>query len=235
MTVNCLIIDDEPYAVELLEMFIKDVTSWNIVGKCYEAQHVLELIRKYQPQLLFLDINMPKLTGLELAEILPADIKVVFTTAYSVHAAESYRFHTLDYLLKPISLKRFLVTVDKVTAYFSMQEAASVKNQPGAEDFYFKSGKTLHKIRVDDILYFEGQREYVRLVTVNEQLLLYRRLKDIGEQLGLPFIRIHNSYLVNMQHVIKIVDNHVYVSDIHIPISDKFRDDFLTAISGKLF
>ena len=159
MTVNCLIIDDEPYAVELLEMFIKDVTSWNIVGKCYEAQHVLELIRKYQPQLLFLDINMPKLTGLELAEILPADIKVVFTTAYSVHAAESYRFHTLDYLLKPISLKRFLVTVDKVTAYFSMQEAASVKNQPGAEDFYFKSGKTLHKIRVDDILYFEGQRK----------------------------------------------------------------------------
>ncbi|MDB5115707.1 MAG: response regulator transcription factor [Mucilaginibacter sp.] len=235
MTLNCLIIDDEPYAVELLEMFIKDVTSWNIVGKCYEAQHALEMIRDHQPQLLFLDINMPKLTGLELAEMLPPDVKVVFTTAYSVHAAESYRFHTLDYLLKPISLKRFLVTVAKVAAYFTMQDAASLKNPGDAKDFYFKSGKTLHKIRASDILYFEGQREYVRLVTTNEQLLLYRRLKDIGEQLGLPFIRIHNSYIINMQHVIKVVDNHVYVSDIQIPISDKFRDSFLNAIRDKLF
>ena len=120
-------------------------------------------------------------------------------------------------------------------AKLAMQDAAAQKNQADAEDFYFKSGKTLHKIRSSDILYFEGQREYVRLVTSNEQLMLYRRLKDIGEQLRLPFIRIHNSYIVNMQHVIKVVDNHVYVSDIHIPISDKFRDGFLNAIRGKLF
>lgn len=235
MTLNCLIIDDEPYAVELLEMFIKDVTTWNIIGKCYEAKRALEMIREQQPQLIFLDINMPKLTGLELAEMLPPNIKVVFTTAYSVHAAESYRFHTLDYLLKPIALKRFLVTVDKVAAYFAMQGAAASKNQSDAGDFYFKSGKTLHKIRASDILYFEGQREYVRLVTANEQLLLYRRLKDIGDQLRLPFIRIHNSYIVNMHHVIKVVVNHVYVSDIHIPISDKFRDGFLNTIRDKLF
>jgi len=232
---DCLIIDDEPYAVDLLEMFIKDVTPWNIAGKCYEAHHALEMIRELRPQFIFLDINMPKLTGLELADLLPPDIKVVFTTAYSVHAAESYRFQTLDYLLKPISLKRFLVTVDKVEVFFNMLEAVNLKNQNSDEDFYIKSGKTLHKIRRSEILYFEGQREYVKLVTSKEQLMIYRRLKNIEEHLKLPFIRVHNSYIINMQHVLKVVDNHIYVSDIQIPISDKFRDGFLNAINGKLF
>ena len=234
--IDCLIIDDEPYAVDLMEIYIRDSTNWKILGKSYDAQEALELIRVHQPQLLFLDINMPKLTGLEMADLLPHDIKVVFTTAYSAHAAESYEYQTLDYLLKPILLKRFLATVQKVESYYSKQQSNGPEN-PHIENahFYIKSGKTLHKILLADILYFEGQKEYVKLVTIHENLLIYRRLKEIENQLTMPFIRVHNSFIINTRHLVKVLDNHIYLGLIQVPISEKFREGFQKAISQRIF
>jgi len=236
MNLSCIIIDDEPDAVNLLELLIKQSTQWQLKAKCYDALEALAFLKTNQVDFIFLDINMPQLTGMELAALLPPRTRIVFTTAYSEYAAESYTFHTIDYLLKPITLKRFLSSVQKIEPYFLEHEPGQVLNTEEEQKFFFvKSGKTFRKIVLKDILYFEGEKDYVRLVTGEEQLLIYRRLKDIDEQLKPPFIRVHNSYIINYEQLSKLEDNHIYIGDKRIPVSEKFRDGFMEIINQRKF
>lgn len=236
MNLSCLIIDDEPDAVGLLELLITQCTTWELKAKCYDALEALAFLKTKQVDFIFLDINMPKLTGMELAMLLPPQTRIVFTTAYSEYAVESYAFQTIDYLLKPITLKRFLASVQKIESHFlkpSVETQASA--EPAQEFFFVKSGKILKKILLKDILYFEGERDYIRLATSQEQVLVYRRLKDVEEQLGPPFIRVHNSYIINYEQLSRIEDNHVYISDKRIPVSEKFRMRFMEIIDKNKF
>jgi two-component system LytT family response regulator len=236
MSLSCIIIDDEPNAVNLLEILIQQSTQWQLKAKCYNALEALAFLKSNKVDFIFLDINMPHLTGMELAGLLPPQTKIVFTTAYSEYAAESYTFQTIDYLLKPITLKRFLAAMQKIELYFNKPEPAVQIQADSNQDYFFvKSGKAFRKILLDEILYFEGEKEYVRLVTAQEQLLIYRRLKDIEEQLLPPFVRVHNSYIVNTRQLIKIQDNHVYIGDKHIPVSEKFKDGFMAVINKRVF
>jgi two-component system, LytTR family, response regulator len=236
MNLSCIIIDDEPNAVDLLEMLIQQTTSWSLVAKCYDGLEAIAFLKTHKVDFVFLDINMPQLSGMELAGLLPKDMKIVFTTAYSEYALDSFNFATIDYLLKPITLKRFLAAQLKIETFFGVQPPA---DQPRPEEpstyFFVKSGKELRKILLADILYFEGEKEYVRLVTGKEQLLIYRRLKEVEDQLALPFVRIHNSFIVNIQQVHKIQDNHVYIATRQIPVSEKYKDHFMEVIERKLF
>jgi len=236
MNLSCIIIDDEPNAVNLLEILVNQNTKWQVLAKCYDALEAMAFLKENKPDFIFLDINMPQLTGMELAGLLSKDTKIVFTTAYSEYAAESYAFQTIDYLLKPITLKRFLAAMQKIEGYFNSRVANDkVKEETGKDYFFVKSGKVLRKISLDEILYFEGEKEYVRLVTQKEQLLIYRRLKDIEEQLAPPFVRVHNSYIVNTKQLNKIQDNHVYIADKQISISEKFKDKFMSVIQQRIF
>ena len=236
MNLNCIIIDDEPNAVKLLEILILQTTQWQLLAKCYDALEAIAFLKKNRVDFIFLDINMPRLSGMELAVLLPKETKIVFTTAYSEYAAESYTFQTIDYLLKPITLNRFLSSTQKIEAHFNNRQTADISLSPPENEYFFvKSGKTLSKIRMEDILYFEGEKEYVRLVTTAERILIYRRLKDIQEQLSLPFIRVHNSYIVNTRQISKIQDNHIYIAGKQIPLSEKFKSDFMTVIQQPLF
>ncbi|WP_158799100.1 LytTR family DNA-binding domain-containing protein [Pedobacter sp. L105] len=236
MNLNCIIIDDEPDAVDLLELLIKQSTTWTLQAKCYNALEALAFLKDNKVDFVFLDINMPQLTGIELAALLPISTKIIFTTAYSEYAFESYGFQTIDYLLKPITLKRFLAAVQKIEKFFFKQEPVQTQNaDTGQESFFFKSGKTIRKIVLKDILYFEGEKDYVGLVTSKEKLLIYRRLKDIEAQLNLPFLRVHNSYIINYEQLDKIEDNHVYIAGKKIPVSEKFRDVFMDIINKKKF
>lgn len=238
MNLSCIIIDDEPNAVKLLEMLIAQTTQWQLLTKCYNGLEALAFLKenKHKVDFIFLDINMPHLSGMELAGLLPPDTKIVFTTAYSEFAAESYTFQTIDYLLKPITLKRFLAAMQKIESHFNKaQPVEKAIMQNDQEYFFVKSGKMLRKILLEHILYFEGEKEYVRVVTQTDQLLIYRRLKDVEEQLNLPFVRVHNSYIVNTKQLNKIQDNHVYIGDKHIPISEKFKDGFMEVINQRIF
>jgi two-component system LytT family response regulator len=236
MNLSCIIIDDEPDAVDLVELLIKQSTTWVLKGKCYNALEALTFLKVNQVDFIFLDINMPKLTGMELATLLPPRTKIVFTTAYSEYAFESYSFQTIDYLLKPITLKRFLASVEKIEQHFLKPgpEYPPIAEQ-GQEFFFVKSGKTFRKILLKDIQYFEGEKDYVRLVTAQEQMLIYRRLKDMEEQLKSPFIRVHNSYIINYQQLSKIEDNHIFIADKRIPVSEKFRERFTEVINKNKF
>jgi two-component system LytT family response regulator len=239
MNLRCLIVDDEPNAVSLLEMFIRQNTSWELAGKCYDAPEALSFLKAQPVDLIFLDINMPHLTGMEMAALLPPSTSIVFTTAYSEYAADSYSFPTIDYLLKPITLKRFYAALQKIEAHFSKPETpmpeTAIANAAGEEYFFIKSGRMLHKVLLKDILYFEGEKEYARLVTPTQRLLIYRRLKDIGEQLSGSFARVHNSYIVNIARLDSIRDNHVFIANKQIPISEKFREAFMNRIKEKVF
>lgn len=237
MSLKCVIIDDEPNAVNLLEVLIGQTTNWQLLAKCYNALEALDFLKKHNADFIFLDINMPHLTGMELAALLPSSTKIVFTTAYAEHAADSYAFQTIDYLLKPITLKRFLAAMQKIETAFAGSALPVPPVITSADENYFfvKSGKALRKILLDEVLYFEGEKEYVRLVTSNEELLIYRRLKDIEEQLHSPFVRVHNSYIVNTQLLTKVQDNHIYIGDKHIPISEKFRNGFMEIVKKRMF
>ena len=231
-----MIVDDEPNAVNLLEVLIGQTTSWQLVARCYNALEAIAFLKDNRVDLLFLDINMPMLNGMELAGLLSEETAIVFTTAYFEHAAESYSFNTIDYLLKPITLKRFLAATKKVEAYFRPRMPVTDKPaESGNEYFFVKSGTELRKILLPEILFFESRKEYVRVVTQTFEVLTYRRLKDIEAQLPMPFARVHHSYIVNIRLLNKIQDNHIYIGDIQIPIGEKFRDGLMEMIRKKTF
>ncbi len=236
MNLRCMIVDDEPNAVNLLEVLIGQTTSWQLLARCYNALEAIAFLKENAVDLLFLDINMPMLNGMELASLLSEETAIVFTTAHSEHAAESYSFNTIDYLLKPITLKRFLAATKKVEAYFLPRMPVTEKPAESSNEYFFvKSGTELRKILLPEILFFESRKEYVRVVTQTFEVLTYRRLKDIEAQLPMPFVRVHHSYIVNIKQLNKIQDNHIHIGDIQIPIGEKFRDGLMEMIRKKTF
>jgi len=236
MNLRCMIVDDEPNAVNLLEVLIGQSTSWQLLARCYNALEAIAFLKDNKVDLLFLDINMPMLSGMELAGLLSDETAIVFTTAYFEHAADSYSFNTIDYLLKPITLKRFLAATKKVEAYFRPRMPLTDKPaETGNEYFFVKSGTELRKILLPEILFFESRKEYVRVVTQTFEVLTYRRLKDIESQLPMPFARVHHSYIVNIRQLNKIQDNQIHIGNMQIPIGEKFRDGLMEIIRKKTF
>ncbi|MFL9483196.1 LytR/AlgR family response regulator transcription factor [Chitinophagaceae bacterium LWZ2-11] len=236
MSYSCIIIDDEPNAIKLLEMFIAQTGNWQLKAKCYDAIEAMQFLKTNKVDFIFLDINMPRLSGMELAGLLPQETKIVFTTAYSEYAAESYGFSTIDYLLKPITLKRFLAAKLKIENYFASSQQTVVPESDDLNEYFFvKSGKTLRKVLLNDILYFEGEKEYVRIVTSEQQFLIYKRIKEVEEQVNTSFVRVHNSYIVNIKQINKIEGNLLYIGTKQIPVSDKFKDKFMSLVQKRIF
>ncbi|RQO75247.1 DNA-binding response regulator [Pedobacter sp. KBW06] len=242
---RCIIVDDEPNAINLLDLLITEATDWQVVARCYNGLEALQASKTQKADLIFLDINMPLLNGMELATLLPPEIKIVFTTAYSEYAAESYLLDALDYILKPVTLKRFLATQQKIESWFSntgkqihhktgLPETGPIPPETSAY-LFVKTGKSLQKVLLENILYIEGEKEYIRLVTIQEELLVYRRLKEVEEQLNYPFIRVHNSYIVNLEKMDKFLDNHILIGSRRIPVSNKYRIPFIAHLNNKLF
>ncbi len=236
MNLRCIIVDDEPNAVNLLEVLIGQTTGWQLLAKCLNALDAISFLKNNQVDLVFLDIEMPLLSGMELAGLLSADTAIVFATAYKEHGAESYSFNTIDYLLKPITLKRFIASTKKVEHYFQNLLPPERKDTEDEDGYFFaKTGTELRKILLAEILYFESQKEYVKIVTSKFEVLTYRRLKDIEAQLKPPFIRVHNSFIVNIKQLTKIQASFVYIGDKQIPIGEKFRDELMAIIQRKTF
>ncbi|NML24006.1 response regulator transcription factor [Pseudoflavitalea sp. G-6-1-2] len=237
MKLRCMIVDDEPKAVSLLEALIAEATEWQLVAKCYSGLEAISFLKNNEADIVFLDINMPLINGMDLAALLPPETGILFTTAHSEYAAESYSYHTIDYLLKPITLRRFLAAVQKTEEHFKVKRitAKEENESPGDDYFFIKSGKEHRKILLNDILFFESQKEYVRVVASTFSLLTYRRLKDIEVQLSTDFARVHQSYIVNMRQMTRIQDNHIYIGETKIPIGEKYRDSLMELVRKKTF
>lgn len=235
MKISCIIIDDEPNALALLEGYIEKIPSLELSGKFFDGVEALEFLKKQKVDVIFTDIQMPLLTGFELADILPRNQKFVFITAYAEHALNSFSFHVIDYLLKPITFKRFNQAVFKIEALGNATEAiAPVDNTPQETFLFAKSGRQIIKINFDDIIFIKGEKEYVNIQLKNDKLLIYKRMKEMEALLPKQFKRVHVSYIVNAQHIQKVINNQVQTGNIKIPISDSYKDAFMRFLEKKM-
>jgi two-component system LytT family response regulator len=233
MKINCLVIDDEPYAVNLLEEYISQVPYLHLLHKCYNALEALDYLKQTRPDLIFLDINMPHLSGMQLATLLPSNQPFIFTTAYSEFAVDSYEKNAVDYLLKPITFERFLRAVNKVSALCTATDNQAAA-QPLTQKLFLKTGKAIVQLEYDDVLLIEGLKDYVVFHTKDARHVVYKRMKDLEETLPDNFSRVHLSYIVNRHHIRRIEDNHVFIGNERIPVSEKYREVFLSRINKGL-
>jgi DNA-binding LytR/AlgR family response regulator len=224
---TCLIVDDEPNAIGLLTSYIEKVPYLELRHSCYDAVEALAYLREHPVDLVFLDIEMHEMNGMELASLLNRDIKIIFTTAYSQYAVESYERNAVDYLLKPITFKRFMQAIVKLTEKNWPSEPAGANNIPADDSTFFKTGRAMIKVSYASIIFFEAQKEYAAVITETEKILIYKRMKDLEKELPNTFQRIHHSFIVNLRHIKKIEDNHVWIGNRKLSISEKYRSDFL--------
>jgi len=233
MSISCIIVDDEPYAGNLLEEYIQQIPYLQLEKKCLTALEALNFLQSNTVDLIFLDINLPQLTGMQLAHILAPNQKVIFTTAYTSYAVESYTINAIDYLLKPITFERFIKAVEKLQQKPSNGSTTSLHKKTEGS-FFIKSGKAMIKVSASDIFYVEGLKDYVIFQLEKEKHIVYKKMKELEEILKPDFMRVHHSFIVNVNHIKKIEDNQIYILDQRISISEKYRDAFISFIRNKL-
>jgi DNA-binding LytR/AlgR family response regulator len=233
---SCLIVDDEPLARRLLSDYVQKVPYLNLLRTCSDPMEALDFLRENPVDLLFLDIQMPEITGLTLLKILTNKPLVILTTAYSEYALESYELDVVDYLLKPITLERFLKAMEKINQRLQgssnanpAQEPEPIPASPETIPTYIfvKDGTKLVKIKLSEIMYVEGMKDYVAIHTPTQRIVTLQRLKTLEEQLPEgQFIRIHNSYIVALDWLDSIHKEKVKVGAALLPISDSYRKAF---------
>lgn len=223
MTINCIIIDDEPSSQNVLKSFVARVSYLNLNKVCNNALEALEFLKSNSVDLLFLDINMPEISGINFYKSLKYPPKVIFTTAYSEYALDGFEVEAVDYLLKPFSFDRFLKAIDKV-------KLPVIENK---ETIIIKSDKKLHQIKLSSIYYIESIGDYIKIYLNNNFLVTYKSLKKITEELPKSFIQVHKSYVVNMSKVDYIEGNLITINKNKIPLGLKFKRNFLEKFKVK--
>ncbi len=225
MIITCAIIDDEPLAAGLLESYAKKTPYLSLAGTYSSAVEAMKHLRENPVQLLFLDIQMPELSGIEFAKILPKETRIIFTTAFPQYAIEGFRVSALDYLLKPISYNDFLKATDKALEWFSVAQ----RQDPHRRDrfMFVKSDYKLQRVCLDDILYVEGLKDYVRFYLKNgEQVMSLMSMKKLEEYLPRPeFLRTHRSFIVHMTETPLVERFRIVFNGVQIPISDNYKED----------
>jgi len=228
--INCLLIDDEPLALQLLEDFVKKTPYLKLAGKFEEPLQALPFIESQQADLLFLDIKMPDITGIEFFKSLTYKPEVIFTTAYSEFAMDGFELKAMDYLLKPVSFEKFITATNRVKEYIEFKNNREVKSR---DYFFINVSHKLHKLFYDDILYLEGYKDYTKiyLSSAASPLLILHNLKYFEDLLNQnEFIRIHRSYIVSIRKVNTVSRKSVTILANTLPVSDNYRDKFFALI-----
>ena len=233
-SLRCFVVDDEPLAVKMLENFIERTPFLELAGSFTDPVLALSEIRTQAPQLVFLDIQMPDLSGMELSRMIPDGTRIIFTTAFKQYAFESYEVSALDFLLKPIRYQKFLEAAEKAREWFTLKEAAAATPAAGSEtktSTFFKVDGALRKVEYDDILFVEGMKDYVMvyLASQRQPLVTHVTMKAMEEMLPAGFMRIHRSFIVALDKVSSVsATGDVKVGDRLLHVSDAYRDAFDT-------
>jgi DNA-binding LytR/AlgR family response regulator len=229
--INCLVVDDEPIAREGIMEYIGQVDYLHAVAQCKSAAEAAGLLQKYKIELIFLDIQMPKLTGIEFVKALAEPPLIIFTTAYSEYALEGFELDVVDYLLKPISFARFLKAVEKAQNYVN----ARSRNVSITHDFFFiKCNGKIEKIIMADVVYIEAMANYVIIHTTQKKYITYLTFSGIEEQLPAHlFVRIHKSYIIAISAIQTIDGNDVIASSMRLPMSKNYRNEVMGRIESR--
>ncbi len=233
VSIKCIVIDDEPVAIDILTDYVGKVEYLELIGTFRSSLKALDFIKSHTIDLLFLDINMPDLTGIQLLNSQDHHPMVIFTTAYSEYAVKSYDFEAVDYLLKPIEFDRFLKATGRAySRYVSGGDDQTIAT-PQSDSILVKSGTEFHRITTYDILYIKSAGNYVVFVTENKEIMALLRMQDVLAILPEnQFFRIHRSYIVAFHQIDVIEKERVKLKNISLPIGDAYRDSFLQKISN---
>jgi two-component system LytT family response regulator len=230
---RCLIIDDKPLAVDILADYVDKIPFLALAGTATDPIIGLQLIREQQVDLVFLDIQMPQLTGLQLMKIAGPQCKFILTTAYAEYALDGYEHDVIDYLLKPISLDRFYRAAEKAMHLLASPAIALpvAAPTPAPEYLFVKTEHRIQKINLNDIRYIEAVQNYVSIHMPSARIMTLQTLKKIAEQIPSgPFIRVHRSYIVNLRHIDSVERGRIFIGDAIIPVGDNYRDEFYGVI-----
>ena len=234
MPLTCIIVDDEPLAVKLMESFVAKTPDLKLMGSFTDSVEAINAVKEQKPNLLFLDIQMPDLNGMELAHMIPAETRVVFTTAFKEYAFESYEVSALDFLLKPIRYNKFMVAVEKAKEWFAKSESpvsqhpSPITNHPSA--IFVRVDGELRNITISDIIYVNGMKDYVMFYLDSEPkpLITHLTMKAVEEMLPPEkFLRVHRSYIIAVDKIRKVDRNDcIYIGNEIIHVPDGYQDAF---------
>lgn len=238
MKLRCLAVDDEANALEIIETYVSKIDDLEMVGKCTNAIDAFNAIQKSQVDLLFLDIQMPKLTGIDLLKNISNPPMVIFTTAYRDYALEGYELSVVDYLLKPISFDRFLKAINKVYQYREgIPTRKSLVDEPSNYEeasVYFKSDKKMCKLLLKDIHYIESMKDYVFVKADDKEIVTYQKISALDEKLpSNKFLRIHRSFIIAMDKVDSFCATYVEIAHKEIPIGRNYKTQVLNTLNQK--
>jgi DNA-binding LytR/AlgR family response regulator len=245
MILKCIAVDDEPLALDIIADYVAKVPFLELVKRTESAIEAMQLVQEGNIDLVFLDIQMPELTGIQFLKIAGNKANYILTTAYSQYALESYDLNVSDYLLKPIAFDRFYKAVEKVRNQHQKQEVAvaapipePVATPPVAapiQDFIFvKTEHKIQKIELDDILYIEGLKDYISIFTKNERVITLQNMKKMEETLPKgEFIRVHKSYIISVDKIESIERSRISIAGKTIPVGDTYRDAFFKLIDSR--
>ncbi|MEL6988269.1 MAG: LytTR family DNA-binding domain-containing protein [Bacteroidota bacterium] len=230
-TIKCLLIDDEPPAIALLEKYISLTDQLEVIGKCYNAVKAFDVLKKTDVDLMFLDIQMPILNGIEFIKTLKRPPSIIITTAYREYALDGYDLDIIDYLLKPIPFDRFLKSIDR---YRNRSGVTIDSKDRGSEEeyIYFNINRTKHKVHLSDIVYVESLKDYTRVHMLNDNLVVKGNIGSILSKLPeKTFIRVHRSFVVAIPHIKSFNQSHIEILDTKLPIGSSYKEE----LKGKLF
>jgi len=235
MVTKCLIVDDEPLAIEIIENYIHQLEGFEIVATCKNALQAFKILEEQHVDLLFLDIQMPQLTGVDFVKALKKKPQIIFTTAYIDYAVESYELEVLDYLVKPISFERFFKAISKYKSNLDEsnipQRALSSIKPIEKEYVYVKSNKKNYKVAFKDILYIESIKDYVRINTQDQKHMVKTTLTDFETKLPAhQFLKLHRSYIVNIDYVTAHTAKDVEIGTIEIPIGISYKQKVMDTL-----
>jgi len=243
--IRCLIVDDEPLALHILEDYISKIPFLQLVKATTNPIEALTLVQEKQVDLVFLDVQMPELTGIQFLRIANGKAKVILTTAYPQYALEGYELDVIDYLLKPIAFDRFFKSVQKAQGVLQ-PAAAPIQPEPVQQQFqqpqndflsdfiFVKTEHKIQKVYLNDILFIEGLKDYISIFTPAERIITLQNMKKMEDALPEKnFIRVHKSYIVSINKIDSIERSRIFIGDKVIPVGDTYREDFFKIIDGK--
>ncbi len=233
MKLNCLIIDDEPFARKGLEEHVQEIDFLHCVASCENALKAASYLNEQKIDLIYLDIHMPKVSGIDFLKALKNPPLTIFTTAYSNYALEGYTLDVIDYLVKPITFERFLKASQKAMEYFQLKMRAENNNTPPVDYFFVRCDRKFEKVFFRDVSYVEGLQNYAVIHVADRKLITYITLTSLENQLPKDqFLKVHKSFLISVPHVKAIEGDEIILENARIPISRTLRDQVVQQILG---
>lgn len=232
--INCIVVDDEPMAIDILKTHLSKIEDVTILATCKNASEAFNVINKQEVDLIFLDINMPGISGISFAKSINRSIKIIFTTAYREFAVDGFNLHAVDYLLKPISFERLLDALNNFSEIHRKSANSTIKEETQPSFIFIRVDRRMLKLIFDEILFIESLSDYLKIHLQNNEVVVLREtITNIADKMpSIQFLRIHRSFIINIKEVVSYNNEEIVIKDKSLPISRSYKEQVLTYLNN---